>query len=410
MGSVQINEDLLSSSAYFAAASRRAALAELFEFRDRRVVFGAGALAQLADECVRLGAGRVLLIHDPGIAPLVDLVRQALDGLDLVGTYSEIAPNPSVQSVDACAHALAAADFDVAVALGGGSTMDTAKAALCTAASGGSVGDYFGFDLYEKPPLAPLVGIPTTAGTGSEVSRVAVIADATGKKAVYSSYLQPKAALVDPRLHQNLPPILTAITGLDALGHALECTASTKSNAIGDAVARAALTAGCPAYVQAVVHGDPDARYQMARCALLAGLLLSPINTGAGHALGYGIEKVSFERGAPVPHGAAVALVLPGVMRHNAPAVADKYYFTAGAAGLALGGKSREEGVELAAEWIDGLRRQHTPYGSLSAAGISAADIPQMVESALSVQRLLEPNPVAVEPDDAARIYQNALH
>ena len=96
---------------------------------------------------------------------------------------------------------------------------------------------------------------------------------------------------MDPRLHQDLPPVLTAITGLDALGHALECTASTKSNAIGDAVARAALTAGCPAYVQAVVHGDPDARYQMARCALLAGLLLSPINTGAGHALGYGIEK-----------------------------------------------------------------------------------------------------------------------
>lgn len=262
MGSVQINEDLLSGSAYFAAASQRAALAEMFEFRDRRVVFGAGALAQLADECVRLGAGRVLLVHDPGIAPLVDLVRQALNGLDVVGAYSEIAPNPSVQSVNACAYALAAADFDVAVALGGGSTMDTAKAALCTAANGGSVADYFGFDLYEKPPRAPLVGIPTTAGTGSEVSRVAVIADATGKKAVYSRYLQPKAALVDPRLHQDLPPVLTAITGLDALGHALECTASTKSNAIGDAVARAALTAGGPAYVQAVVGGDPDARYQ----------------------------------------------------------------------------------------------------------------------------------------------------
>ena len=112
----------------------------MFEFHDRRVVFGAGALSQLADECVRLGAGRVLLIHDPGIAPLVDLVRQALGGLDVAGTYSEIAPNPSVQSVDACAHALAAADFDVAVALGGGSTMDTAKSALCTAANGGSVG------------------------------------------------------------------------------------------------------------------------------------------------------------------------------------------------------------------------------------------------------------------------------
>ena len=120
MGSVQINEDLLADSTYFAAESRRTALAEMFEFRDRRIVFGSGSLSQLADECVRLGAGRVLLIHDPGIAPLVDLVRQALSGLDVVGAYSEIAPNPSVQSVDACAHALADRGFRRSRRLGRG--------------------------------------------------------------------------------------------------------------------------------------------------------------------------------------------------------------------------------------------------------------------------------------------------
>ena len=225
MGSVQINEDLLANSAYFAADSRRAALAEMFEFRDRRVTFGAGALSQLADECVRLGAGRVLLIHDPGIAPLVDLVRQALRRLGRGGHVQRDRAQP-FRAERRClrAHALAVADFDVAVALGGGSTMDTAKSALCTAANGGSVADYFGFDLYEKPPLVPLVGIPTTAGTGSEVSRVAVIADATGKKAVYSSYLQPKAALVDPRLHQRP----TASIDRD---HWLRCPSATPSNA-----------------------------------------------------------------------------------------------------------------------------------------------------------------------------------
>ena len=126
---------------------------------------------------------------------------------------------------------------------------------------------HFGFDKFDSSPCAPLVGIPTTAGTGSEVSRVTVVADESGKQALYGDYLQPKAALVDPLLHADLPPLLTAITGLDALGHALECTASKKSNAIGDAVAREALVAGCPAYEAVVVGGgNAGVRYQMARC------------------------------------------------------------------------------------------------------------------------------------------------
>ena len=409
MGGVQINEELLVESAYFADESRRAELREMFGFEERRVLMGEGALDLLAEECARLGAGRVFLIHDPGIPGLAERVRAALGELRVVGDYSDIAPNPSVASVDDCAEVLATVDFEVAVALGGGSTLDTAKSALCVAACGGSVRDYFGFDKFDSSPCAPLVGIPTTAGTGSEVSRVTVVADESGKQALYGDYLQPKAALVDPLLHADLPPLLTAITGLDALGHALECTASKKSNAIGDAVAREALVAGCPAYEAVVVGGNAGVRYQMARCALLAGLLLSPINTGAGHALGYGIEKVSFERGKFVPHGAAVALVLPGVMRHNAPAVADKYYFAAGAAGLNLGGKSREEGIETASAWIDGLRRRHTPYGSLVDAGLAAEDIPRMIEIAMGVRRLLDPNPVPLEEADAEAIYRGAL-
>ena len=409
MGRVQINEQLLADSEFFSDESRRAELGEMFKFDERRIILGEGALDGLAAECEHLGAGRVFLIHDPGIPALADKVQTALVDLEVVGSYSEIAPNPSVASVDDCARVLAAAEFDVVVALGGGSTMDTAKSALCVATCGGSVADYFGFDKFDKPPQAPLIGIPTTAGTGSEASRVTVVADQTGKQALYADYLQPKAALVDPLLHADLPPVLTAITGLDALGHALECTASQKSNQIGDAVARVALAAGFPAYERAVVGGDQAARYEMARCALLAGLLLSPINTGAGHALGYGIEKISFERGKPVPHGTAVAMVLPGVMRHNAPAVADKYYFAAGAAGLDLGGKSREQGVDLVADRIDELRRRHTPYGALTDANLTAEDIPRMVEIAMGIRRLLDPNPVEVSEDDAASIYRAVL-
>ena len=413
MSNILVNEELLGDSAFFADAVRTEEMKQIFKFDERRVLLGEGALSALGAECERLSVGRVLLVSDPGVQELSAAVRAALTtaGVECVGAYDGVISNPTVESVDLCAEAITAAAADAVIALGGGSGLDTAKAAACVATTGESIDRYWGFDLIPAPARCPVLALPTTAGTGSEASRVCVIADADGKKAVYSDYLQPRVALVDPLLQRTLPPLLTAVTGLDALGHALECTASKKSHEIGDAVARASLQAGAGAFVAAVERGAEDqrARYGMARCALLAGLLLSPINTGAGHALGYGIEKLSYERGKPVPHGAAVALVLPGVMRHNASAVADKYYYAAGVAGFDLGGCSREDGVELAAGWVDDLRRRHTPYTSLRAAGLTESDIPRMVELAMTVRRLLDPNPVEVEAGDAEAIYRGVL-
>ncbi len=413
MGEIQVNEELLGASPFFADAGKRDELSRLFKFAERRVVLGESAVNTLGEECERLGVEKVLLVRDVGVIQLEISVRGALEksSIELAGVYDGVISNPTVQSVGECAEAIAASGADAVVALGGGSTMDTAKAAACVATTGEAIDQYWGFDLIPEQARWPVMAVPTTAGTGSEASRVVVIADAEGKKAVYSDYLQPRVALVDPVLQRGMPPVLTAITGLDALGHALECTASKKSHALGDAVAREALRAGAAAFVPAVERGayDSEARWGMARCALLAGLLLSPINTGAGHALGYGLEKLSYERGAPVPHGAAVALVLPGVMRHNAPAVADKYYYAAGVAGLDLEGKTREQGVELAAQWIDDLRRRYTPFASLAAVGLEPRDIPRLVELAMTVRRLLDPNPVEVTAEDAAEIYRAVL-
>ncbi len=411
MAAIQVNEELLAECEYFVDPARLAEAGAFFKFAQRRVILGEGALDTLGEECRRLGAGRVLLLRDPGVAALEGVVRQVLErrGIQLAGVYDRIESNPSVASVDRCAAVLRDATCDAIVALGGGSTMDTAKAASCVATAGGSIAEYVGFDLIPQPARLPLIALPTTAGTGSEASRVCVVADETGKKAVYSDHLTPRVALVDPQLSQGMPPGLTAVTGLDALGHALECTASKKSNALGDGVARESLRAGCPHLGRAIEKGDREARYQMARCSLLAGLLLSPINTGAAHALGYGIEKLSHERGRPVPHGAAVALMLPGVMRHNLPAAGEKYYYAAGVAGLDLQGKSREEGARLAAAWIDGLRRRHTRFGSLAEAGLGEGDVPRLVEVAMTIRRLLDPNPVEVTPEDAAGLYQEVL-
>jgi len=411
MTRVQVNEELLSSNEYFADPHHLREAAAFFKFDQRRVVLGPGALDTLGEECRRLGAGSALLLRDPGVAPLEEMVRQALEkgGVSLAGVYDQVESNPSVASVDRCAAFLRESRAGVLVALGGGSTIDTAKAAACVAEVGGSIAEYVGFDLIPRPARLPLIALPTTAGTGSEASRVSVVADEAGKKAVYSDHLTPRAAIVDPQLSGGMPPGLTAITGLDAIGHALECTASKKSNPIGDAVARESLRAGCPHLVRAIEKPDPEARLQMARCSLLAGLLLSPINTGAAHALGYGIEKLSAERGRPVPHGAAVALMLPGVMRHNLRAAGEQYYYTAGVAGLDLGGCSREEGARLAAGWIDGLRRRHTPFASLREAGLGRGDIPALAEIALTIRRLLDYNPVPVSREDALRLYEEIL-
>ena len=413
MAPVQVNEELLDGVEHFSDPERRRELGEFFHFEERRVILGDGALDRLAEECRALEAGRILLVRDPGVAALETPVRAVLEqgGIEVVGVYDNVAPNPTVESVDRFAAALRDAECDAVVGLGGGSTLDMVKTGLCVATLGGSVADYFGMDLIPQPAGWPLIAIPTTAGTGAEASRVSVVADEGGKQAVYSDYLTPRVALVDPQLSRGMPAPLTAMTGLDALGHALECTASKKSTPTGDAVAREALRAGCPHLIRAIENGagDPGARYQMTRCSLLAGLLLSPVNTGAAHALGYGIEKLSYEAGRPVPHGAAVALVLPGVMQHNMPVAADKYYYTAGVAGLPLAGDSREAGAARAGGWIDELRRRHTPYRSLADADLGAADIPRMVEVAMTVKRLLDPNPVEVTAGDADRIYRAVL-
>ena len=412
MAELQVNEGLLADVAYFADERRRRRMIEFFGFEQRRVIFGEGAVRTLGEECARLGAGRVFLVRDPGIEALEKPVRAAMGGVEVVGVYDDIVPNPTVASVGRFASMMGTVECDAVVAVGGGSTLDTVKTGLCVASSGVAVADILGIDLVPGPARWPLVAVPTTAGTGSEVSRGAVVADEEGKKGVISDHMWPKVAVVDPQMSGGMPPGLTATTGLDALGHALECMASKLTNPVGDAVAREALQAGCPAIFRAIEQGasDSEARCRMARCSLLAGLLLSHINTGAAHALGYGIEKLSAAAGRTVPHGTAVALMLPGVMRHNMPAVADKYYYAAGVAGLDLAGRSLEEGVEMAARWVDHLRRAHTPFGSLQDAGLGEVHIPQMVEVGLSVRRLMDQNPVEVSAEDAAAIYRGVMH
>ena len=220
---IQVNEELLAGSPYFDSDERGAALREVFRFDYRRVLLGVGALAEVAVECEGLGARRVLLVRDPAIEAVAAPVVEALTagGIDIVSTFTEIVPNPTIASVDALAAAVKAVDCDGVIAIGGGSTMDSSKVGCAVATCGGSSADYFGFDKLSSPADWPLICLPTTAGTGAEASRVSVIVATGGKQAIYSDHIQPRAAIVDPQLSAGMPPGLTATTGLDALGHAL---------------------------------------------------------------------------------------------------------------------------------------------------------------------------------------------
>ena len=178
MKPIQVNAELLGECGFFAHGEHSGELAELFKFDRRRVLLGEGAAYHLGDECARLKARKVFLVRDPAVADFERTIHWTLEreGIELVGVYDEVVPNPTVASVDAFAAAMAEADCDAVVALGGGSTMDTVKVGLAVATSGGSSADYFGFDQFAEPAKWPLIAMPTTAGTGAEASRVAVVA------------------------------------------------------------------------------------------------------------------------------------------------------------------------------------------------------------------------------------------
>ena len=207
---IQVNEELFAANQFFSGKPERLEEAKrFFQFDQRRVVLGQRSLDKLGEECQRLRAGRVLLVRDPGIAELETPVRQALESqnIELVGVYEGVISNPTLASVEECAAVINQANPDAVIALGGGSTIDTCKTALCVATFGKSISSFFGRDLVPEPAKWPLIAVPTTAGTGSEASYVAVVADETGKQVVYSPYILPKVALVDPRLTRDLPPV-----------------------------------------------------------------------------------------------------------------------------------------------------------------------------------------------------------
>jgi choline dehydrogenase len=283
-----------------------------------RLVHGPGAIARLGDVVHELGVTRPLLVTDPGVAA-AGLAERALERLENAVVFDRVRPNPDIALVDEGAELYLESGCDGLVGLGGGSSMDTAKAIGVVARHGGSIADYeWGRDpLVERIP--PLVAIPTTAGTGSEVTLWAVITDHDRRikfNVGGTPLIGAHVALVDAELMLGLPPAVTAATGMDALSHAIECFTCDYHQPFTDAVALHAIELVAAWLRIAVEDGSNlEARAHMAHAAVLGGLAYGTESAGAAHAMSQSAGGVH-----DCPHGALTARLLAPVVEYNASA------------------------------------------------------------------------------------------
>ena len=284
-----------------------------------KIISGRLALANLPYEMEQLGARRAMVVTDRGVkgAGLMKYLENALEGSNcgMAAVFEDTPPDSSMSVVNQVAQLYRDKNCDCFVAVGGGSCIDTAKCANIVVSEGtGDLVDFQGADRIKKQ-LKPLLVVPTTAGTGSEVTLVAVIYDekTNTKLAFTSDRLNPSVAILDPRMTLTMPPKITAATGMDALTHAVEAYYCLAKNPVSDAFAAAAVKLIMGNLVKCVRDGnDEEARLAMANGSLLAGIAFSNSMVGVVHSLAHGAGGV-----VHIPHGVANAIFLPWGMEYN---------------------------------------------------------------------------------------------
>jgi alcohol dehydrogenase len=371
-----------------------------------RVLFGPGELARLGGLARELGGTRVLLVTDPGLEA-AGHPQRALDSLREAGltvfVFDGVEENPSTRHVDNCLHVARSHRIDFIVAVGGGSSMDCAKGTNFLLTNGGAMADYKGFGKAAKPML-PSIGVPTTAGTGSEAQSYALIANERThmKMACGDRKAAFRAAILDPEVTVSQPAKVTAITGIDALSHAVESYVTTRRNPVSQTFARTAWRLLEPNLE--VVLRDPadlEARGAMQLGANFAGSAIENSMLGACHACA---NPLTAHYG--VTHGVAIGILLPHVIRFNAPAAGALYGDLTHEAGLANGDTTAA--AEALASRVAGLVRTAGLPTTLGECGISGGILPVLAEEA-GQQWTARFNPRPVAEADLLRLYEAAL-
>jgi alcohol dehydrogenase len=374
-----------------------------------RIVAGPGEALRLAQHCRDLGVSRVLLVTDPGLVSigLVPPLQAALEeaGVSVI-TFAEVVEDPPEGVVLAAAEAARVGEADGVLGIGGGSSMDVAKLAAVLAGGEQPLAELYGVDQVRGGRL-PLMLVPTTAGTGSEATPVAVITTGeTTKAGVSSAVLLPDTAVLDADLTLGLPPRITAMTGVDAMVHAIEAyTTRLRKNPISDNLACNALRLLNDNIRTAVADGSRrDARAAMLLGAMQAGQAFANAPVAAVHALAYPLGGHYH-----IPHGLSNSLVLPAVLRFNLPAVHGLY---ADLAEIVLGdaatGSDEAKAQALISE-LENLIGDLALPATLADAGVQKDSLETLAEDAMLQQRLLVNNPREVAYEDALAIYRAAF-
>jgi len=350
-----------------------------------RVIFGINTIERVGAEAKRLNAQNVLIVTDPGLSkpPLIDKVREPILTEDLkVEVWDRVEPEPTIICVEKLLEHIRRGKFDLVVGLGGGSSMDVAKAAAVLMNNPGDPEDYFagGKREFTKPGI-PCMAIPTTAGTGAEITWDAVIKDRNGMKAFFEhQFVRPTVAIVDPVMSSGMPPRLTASTGIDALAHAIESSLTRRANPITQALALQAIRLISRNLRTAVYHGNNiEARYNMALAALTEAF--SETNAGdiEAHAFGHLIGSVY-----RIPHGMACGIVLPYAMEYNIVIVADRLRLIAEAMGENVTGLTDREAAYKAIYAVRQLIEDIGLPTALKDMGVKKEEIPKLAETAVT--------------------------
>jgi len=348
----------------------------------RKILFGFNSLRMLSKELTDLKAHRLLIVTDPQIAKLgyVDGITEQLDDIE-TQVFSKVKREPIISDLEDLASEVRGQDYDAVLGLGGGSVMDSAKIASLSATNPGPIANYVGVDKVQNKGL-PLICAPTTSGTGSEVTRYAVIKYERTKKAVTSDLIIPDVALVDSALTVSMPRKLTAYTGLDALAHAVEAMISSWATPLTDILALGAVRLIFQNLEKAYNNGDDiEARYHMSIAATTAGLAFNDPKVMLAHSIGQTIGPIY-----NIPHGLSVALPLPHMLDFYMGTSADKISMISEAAAIHDPEKTDEENARAMITELIHLYKRLDVSLSLKEFGIRLDELEKLAEYTVRFQ------------------------
>ena len=377
-------------------------------YSPNKVIVGMEAAGLVADEVKCLGGEKVMVVTDPGViqAELTNPIEASLQagGIDYV-VYDGVESDPPARVIDSGAEIFRKQGCDLVLGIGGGSSLDASKGISILAGNSGSILDYAGIDIVPQKG-APMILMPTTAGTGSEVSRGTVITDEAQqtKCVVFSPFAIADTAIVDPLLTLSMPPTVTADTGIDALVHAIETYVSLNATVFSDILAERAIELIADFLPMAWAKGsNTEARYQMSLAATLAGMAFASGGVGAVHALAYPLGT-DFH----MTHGRTNAIMLPHIVAYNLAGSIRKYARIAYLMDQDVEGLPAMEAAEMAPAAILELLETMNVSCRISDYGIPEAALPKLVAGAMNQSRLFVANPRDISEEDVKAIYQAA--